>query len=508
MQMPADWVTSDTDRNSVHLLSYPFLFPPSVLVSYFRAINYAAMYKAFESSAEAEHIAGKMIFEHDASALGGLRLQDRLDVAQRGFLTLEIRRGNVLLDALNQIWRRQRRELMRPLKVRMGMDEGEEGVDHGGVQQEFFRVAVAEALNPDYGILFNMLQRLKGLLMCILGVFTTDTSSQMSWFQPFSLEPEYKYEILGLLTSLAVYNGVTLPFTFPRALYMKLLDIPVTTLEDIEDGWPQLVQGLKTLRDWPGDDVEEVFVRPYVFSFKAYGTTVDVNMTETERILDWFDQNGQTEKGKVVYKELSALPNVTEQIKHLDQAIFAESQHSSPPSDPPMVTSANRHAFISSYINHLTNTTISSSYNAFHRGFHTLLSRKSLSLFTPAHLKTLVEGHPHISPSDLQRATTYDGSYSPLHPTIVHFWKIIHSWPQERVRKLLEFVTASDRVPVGGVERLEFVVQRNGEGRVGGRLPTSLTCFGRLLLPEYKGEEELRGALEMAVENSRGFGTP
>ena len=41
---------------------------------------------------------------------------------------------------------------MRPLKVRMGMDEGEEGVDHGGVQQEFFRIAFGQALNPDYGL--------------------------------------------------------------------------------------------------------------------------------------------------------------------------------------------------------------------------------------------------------------------------------------------------------------------------------------------------------------------
>ena len=187
MQMPAEWATSDTDRNSVHLLSYPFLFPPSVLVSYFRAINYAAMYKAFESSAQAEHIAGKMIFERNPSALGGLRLQDRLEGAQRGFLILEIRRGNVLLDAMNQVWRRQRKELMRPLKVRMGMDEGEEGIDHGGVQQEFFRVAVAEAFNPDYGILFNMLQCLNGLLMWYSRGFhnrCTHANVLVSAFQP------------------------------------------------------------------------------------------------------------------------------------------------------------------------------------------------------------------------------------------------------------------------------------------------------------------------------------
>ena len=66
-------------------------------------------------------------------------------------LVLEIRRDNILTDALNQLWRREKRELLRPLKVRMGMDEGEEGVDLGGVQQEFFRIAIGEALNPDYG---------------------------------------------------------------------------------------------------------------------------------------------------------------------------------------------------------------------------------------------------------------------------------------------------------------------------------------------------------------------
>ena len=66
-------------------------------------------------------------------------------------LVLEIRRDNILTDALNQLWRREKRELLRPLKIRMGMDEGEEGVDLGGVQQEFFRIAIGEALNPDYG---------------------------------------------------------------------------------------------------------------------------------------------------------------------------------------------------------------------------------------------------------------------------------------------------------------------------------------------------------------------
>ena len=148
MEMPVEWATSDVDGNSVHLLSYPFLFPPSTLISYFRAINYAAMYKAFERSVEAQNLAVRI---YNTAAPTTIRLQDRLNVAQNTYLVLEIRRESVLVDAMNQIWRRQKREVMRPLKVQMGMDEGEEGVDHGGVQQEFLRVAVGEVLNPDYG---------------------------------------------------------------------------------------------------------------------------------------------------------------------------------------------------------------------------------------------------------------------------------------------------------------------------------------------------------------------
>jgi hypothetical protein len=80
-------------------------------------------------------------------------LLSRLQKALSHYLVLEVRRDNLLVDALNQLWRRERRELMRPLKVRMGMDEGEEGVDHGGVQQEFFRMAMGEAFSPEYGTL-------------------------------------------------------------------------------------------------------------------------------------------------------------------------------------------------------------------------------------------------------------------------------------------------------------------------------------------------------------------
>lgn len=79
------------------------------------------------------------------------RLVNRMQTGMACFMVLEISRQNVLEDTFNAIWRREEREIMRPLKIRLGEEGGEEGMDSGGVQQEFFRLAIAEALDPNYG---------------------------------------------------------------------------------------------------------------------------------------------------------------------------------------------------------------------------------------------------------------------------------------------------------------------------------------------------------------------
>ena len=141
------------------------------------------------------------------------RLGSRLDIAKTAYLIVEISRERVLEDALDQLFKREKRELMRPLKVRF-TDEGEEGVDHGGVQQEFFILALREALKPEYGM------------------FTTDPRTRMTWFQVNPLEPLHKFELLGLLFSLAVYNGET-----------KVKDLGSVSLERAQCGSGNCVRG-------------------------------------------------------------------------------------------------------------------------------------------------------------------------------------------------------------------------------------------------------------------------
>ena len=119
-------------------------------------------------------------------------------------------------------------------------------------------------------------------------------------------------------------------------------------------------------------------------------------------------------------------------------------------------------------------------------------------------LELLVCGSTDLDFSELERSAGYDDGYGPEHPLIQNLWEIFHGLDYDHKKKLLMFVTASDRIPLKGLGNVVFVIQRNGPDT--DRLPTALTCFGRLLLPEYDGKEKLREKLMTAIENSKGFG--
>lgn len=124
-------------------------------------------------------------------------------------------------------------------------------------------------------------------------------------------------------------------------------------------------------------------------------------------------------------------------------------------------------------------------------------------LLTPETLRSIVEGQNTLNIDLLERAATYQG-YDAKSPVIRWFWEVVKGYPQEKQKQLLEFVTASNRVPVNGAESLMFVIEKlNGETT---SLPGSQTCFGTLRLPEYESKEVLRQKLDIALEHSIGFG--
>lgn len=87
----------------------------------------------------------------------------------------------------------------------------------------------------------------------------------------------------------------------------------------------------------------------------------------------------------------------------------------------------------------------------------------------------------------LESTTSYDGGFSREHPVIklvihlykylqsIHgyalfmiilshrdFWDIVHSFTDQQKRQLLQFVTGSDKVPVGGLSKLKLLIVKNG----------------------------------------------
>ncbi|KAI9796341.1 MAG: hypothetical protein M1833_006346 [Piccolia ochrophora] len=441
MDIPVEWHSSSSSNRIIHLLSNPFLFQPAALVTYFRAINFSIMTRSFENAMMTLKLVLTLGPLHPADK-PDKRLLRRLKTAVASYLVLEVRRDNVLVDALNQLWRRERRELLRPLKVKMGMQEGEEGMDHGGVQQEFFRIAIAEALHPKYGL------------------FTTDSRTRMTWFEAQSLEPLYKFELIGLLVSLAIYNGVTLPVTLPLALYRKLLGLPVEELGHIEDGWPDLYKGLKQFMDWSTGDVGDVFMRTYEFTTRAWGRTISIDMQKVKRDDPWpepVETAIEREKSREDAAVGADYPlDEAREIKVGDRTVLSTGDEAA------LVTNQNRDEYVKDYIYWLTDKSIRPQYDAFVRGFYACLDRKSVSIFTPETLQTVVEGTQDFDIHALEQITRYEDGYSPNHQTILDFWSILREFPAEDKRKLLEFVTASDRVPVSGVSSIQFIVQRNG----------------------------------------------
>lgn len=58
--------------------------------------------------------------------------------------------------------------------------------------------------------------------------------------------------------------------------------------------------------------------------------------------------------------------------------------------------------------------------------------------------------------------TEYEGDYSAETIVIRHFWSVVHAMTEEEQRKLLQFTTGTDRIPVGGMSRMKFVIARQG----------------------------------------------
>ncbi|CAO3590665.1 unnamed protein product [Absidia cylindrospora] len=370
------------------------------------------------------------------------------------YLVLEIRRDHIIEDTLQQLEEKSIQDLKKQLRIQF---VGEEGVDEGGVQKEFFQLMVRELFDLKYGM------------------FTFNDESRLCWFNAhLMLENDTddgtgggkedvttirEYKLLGLLIGLAVYNSVILDLHFPLALYKKLMNVPVD-ISDLKQLDPSLGHGLdqllhmnQHLQESPSATIDE-FDHYFQVDIESFG-----------------------------------------QLKTFDLK---------PDGGSIMVTKDDREEFVNLYVDFLLNKSIKKQFAAFQLGFNLICQDCAIKIFRPEEIEQLVCGSSDLDFYALEKSTVYDGGWNENSTVIRYFWEIVHDFTFEEKKKLLFFATGSDRAPIGGLSKLQFVIAKNGGDS--DRLPTSHTCYNVLLLCEYGSKEKLRERLLTSISNSEGFG--
>jgi ubiquitin-protein ligase E3 A len=119
-------------------------------------------------------------------------------------------------------------DLRKPLKVHF---VGEEGVDEGGVQKEFFQLLIRQVFDPAFGM------------------FSYNDETRLFWFGASSmLGLEMEYELIGMIVGLAIYNGHILEFRFPMLIYRKLMGQP-PGMRDLKEVNPWVHSGFLKMLD-------------------------------------------------------------------------------------------------------------------------------------------------------------------------------------------------------------------------------------------------------------------
>lgn len=336
-------------------------------------------------------------------------------------------------------------------------------------------------------------------------MFTTDPQTGLSFFRAGSLQPTYMFELFGLLMALAIYNGITLPVRLPSMFYYILcgsehdLMVAHDPLIMIQDAWPTVARSLRSLRTEYVEDLE------FAFPLEVNGIRLSCLPLTGEPKSSLHDRLKLRVVNSSPSSRSSASPSIDmSQLRHAWPGWdIVESEE-----NPEPVTPENIERYLAAYSTWLCYHSVRPQIQAFAKGFRTsqLLSRSTLSILGPSLLKSYVEGTDVLDIADLKAAARYDG-YDERLKYIQAFWRIVAAWPQEKQKLLLKFVTAAERIPIGGAGHLTFIIKRS-QPNDPNALPTSSTCFGTLMLPRYQSHEILATKLDIALKfGAEGFGT-
>uniref|UniRef100_A0A8D3BUW3 E3 ubiquitin-protein ligase n=1 Tax=Scophthalmus maximus TaxID=52904 RepID=A0A8D3BUW3_SCOMX len=264
------------------------------------------------------------------------------------------------------------------------------------------------------------------------------------------------FKFIGRFIAMALFHGKFIDTGFSLPFYKRILNKPLA-LKDLESIDPEFYNSLMWIKD---NDIEECGLEMFF--------SVD----------------------KEILGEVS-----THELK--------------PEGGDLQVTEENKEEYIRLVAEWRLSRGVEEQTQAFFEGFNEVLPQQYLQYFDAKELEVMLCGMQEIDLADWQRNTIYR-HYARSSKQIVWFWQFIKEMDNEKRMRLLQFVTGTCRLPVGGFADLmgsngpqKFCIEKVGKENW---LPRSHTCFNRLDLPPYKSYEQMKEKLMFAIEETEGFG--
>ncbi|XP_064076261.1 E3 ubiquitin-protein ligase Su(dx) [Vanessa tameamea] len=264
------------------------------------------------------------------------------------------------------------------------------------------------------------------------------------------------FKFIGRFIAMALYHGRFIYSGFTMPFYKRMLNKKLT-MKDIESIDPEFYNSLVWIKD---NNIDECGLEM------------------------WFSVDFEV-LGQVIHHELK------------------------PSGDKERVTEANKEQYLQLVTQWRMTRGIEEQTIAFLDGFNEVVPLEWLKYFDERELELMLCGMQEVDVDDWQRNTIYR-HYTRTSKQVAWFWQFVRQMDNEKRARLLQFVTGTCRVPVGGFAELmgsngpqRFCIEKVGKDTW---LPRSHTCFNRLDLPPYKSYEQLCEKLNYAIEETEGFG--
>ncbi|KAK3832797.1 MAG: hypothetical protein J3R72DRAFT_372754, partial [Linnemannia gamsii] len=277
--------------------------------------------------------------------------------------------------------------------------------------------------------------------------------NRASWVNPDHL---LFFKFVGRVIGKAIYDGRLLDAYFTRSFYKHILGRPVD-YRDVEAIDPEYYKSLVWMLE---NDITDIVDETFSVETDDFGNKKTVDLKPNGRNIP--------------------------------------------------VTEENKHEYVKYITEQKLTLAIKDQIHSFLLGFHEIIPAHLISIFNEQELELLISGLPDIDIDEWKNNAEYQ-NYTQSSPQILNFWRAVRSFDQTERAKLLQFVTGTSKVPLGGFAQLQGIsgiqkFQIHKDFSSTKRLPSAHTCFNQLDLPEYETYEELRQQLLTAIsECSTGF---